>query len=169
MDNQVTTPIIDEPVKLMKGKYDGRRNNGGHHRKSVDRGVGNRKPKWKRHLDKNMAAHELKLCDAYKAPSQMFIEAIEAKSYALAWEIRTGLENRAFGRPYVQVNPAEKERHNEGDVNRIAVAIKNLQIVQTSELPAATKNTLAPAITNLALPAIETNPAELSGDPDESS
>jgi hypothetical protein len=43
----------------------------------------------------------------------MFQEAIEAKSYALAWQIRQDLENRAYGRPYVQINPAEKERHGE--------------------------------------------------------
>jgi hypothetical protein len=80
-----------------------------------------------------------------------------AKSYALAWEIWTGLENQAYGRPYVQVNPAEKERQGEHDINRIAVAIKNLQIIQQPELPALTKGKQLAAG-----PTIEAEPSEES-------
>src|SRR5262249_41938575 len=95
------------------------------------------KPRWRKTLSQNAATTYLNRCDAIKTPDEMFADAIAAKSYALAWQIR--IEARAFGRPYVQQDPAANQRHNEQDVSRIAVAIKNLQIVQTPELPSLTK------------------------------
>jgi hypothetical protein len=153
---QSDNPAIS-PAKSMKGKYDKRKNNGDAGRFTQYGAKAGPTPKWLKNLSRNKSTTYLEQCDAIKTPAQMFQEAIEAKSYALAWQIRQDLENRAYGRPYVQINPAEKERHGEADVSRIAVAIKNLQIVQTPELPALTKGKQLAAS-----PTIDAEPSEES-------
>jgi hypothetical protein len=92
-----------------------------------------RKPLGRHKVSGRRCVTLLRKMDAHKDPVQMFIDAIEAKSYALAWQIRSDVETRALGRPYTAVNPEENERHSGEDVTRIAVAIRNLQIVSGSE------------------------------------
>lgn len=128
MSTQSLTP---DSVQLpMKGKYDGRGKNCKNldeHNALSKKGL---KPKSRKDIEGRKAITELRQMKAYKKPSEMYAEAIQAKNYSLAWQILQDVETRALGRPYVAVNPDAVERHDAADISRIAIAIKNLQIVQ---------------------------------------
>jgi hypothetical protein len=98
-----------------------------------------RKPKLRADIAVRRSSKQLKAMTDQKSPSELFSDALAAKQYALAWQIRMDTENRAYGRPYQAVNPDAGVRHESDDVSRIAVAIKNLQIVQAPAQPSLTK------------------------------
>lgn len=71
-----------------------------------------------------------------KEPSILYSEALENKAHSLAWQIWQDTENRAFGRPYVAINPEAAVRPGGEEVTqRISIAAKNLQIVQAAPEP----------------------------------
>jgi hypothetical protein len=139
MSTQSVTP--DKSLLPMAGKYDGRGKHGNQHANSgsfVSDGKPGPKPKSRKNLAGAKSNRYLNKIEKLKSPVEMFKEAIEARNYALAWSIRTELRAEACGKPYVAVNPAT-ERHDAADVSRIAVAINNLQIVNSPERPRLTK------------------------------
>jgi hypothetical protein len=119
----------------MAGKYDGRGKHDNHVANSTSfssDGISGRKPKSRKNLAGARSNRYLNKIEKLKSPDQMFNDAIQAKNYSLAWQIRSDVRAEACGKPYVAINPDER-RQEPADVSRIAVAIKNLQIVNGPE------------------------------------
>src|SRR5215472_15118496 len=115
--------------KLMKGKYDGRQNNGATKaRRRVFSNLG-RKPKWMKHLSRNKAWEMLDEFDSLASPAQIYAYCWEKKQIDYLLRLREYVWNRAEGRPFVAVNP---EATAKVDVlkqdNRLQLAIKELVI-----------------------------------------
>lgn len=133
---RILPPIADQSLQIaakpLKRKYDKRKDNGKHLK------VWNNAQKAlkRKALGRTESISELQAIDSIKLPREMFKECVDSKSYALAWQIRSDIENRAFGRPYVAINPEAAVRPGGEEVTqRISIAAKNLQIVQAPPEP----------------------------------
>lgn len=156
------------PSQSMAAKYDKRGKSKQNYKNLAEYHAENRitvKGHWRKDLTRYNATGTLGRIDKIKSPEDLYAEAVTNQAYGLAWEIGRDVEARAFGLPFVALNPEEKQRHNEHDVSRIAIAIKNLNVLQTSETPALTKKRHALAADNQSGTTIDAEQAE---DPGES-
>lgn len=117
----------------LKGKYDGRKNNRFRipHRKGINSRC---KPNWLKTLGAKHAADVLEELDAILPPAEIYKQAIARNDFRLVWEIRTAVEYRLLGKPFVAVNPETLPPTGSilNQDNRLQVAVSNL-IVQTPE------------------------------------
>lgn len=100
--NQNSADLMPKP---MKGKYDGRRNNG-RYKSKAKRGP---KPFYLKALSRNGAAKILEKLNAIATPEEIYRQAFERKLFALCWQIREDLSNRVWGKPYTAENPQKAD------------------------------------------------------------
>lgn len=118
--------VVESACKSMKGKYDGRRNNG--RKKTGVRAYSKPGPKplWVKNLTKNKASRSLQAIDAIASPEEIYSRAIAANLLSLAWQVRCDIENRLYGKPYTAINPDEKAKPATITDNRLQIAIQQL-------------------------------------------
>ena len=110
----------DLQPKPMKGKYDGRRNNGATKaRRRANSNLG-RKPAWLKHLSRNSAYHVLRKHNDQELWSQIltattFVSggrnkpAVEVPDMRLRFEALRYLTDRRDGRPFIAENPQKAD------------------------------------------------------------
>lgn len=91
-------------------------------------------PSLSRHL-RASAVRALRAMDAYMRPEAIFREACLAKQWTLAWTIRQDMATRVMGRPHQAADPEPRRAADSEYATKIAVAIRNLQVVQPAALP----------------------------------
>jgi hypothetical protein len=107
----------------MKGKYDGRRNNG-RYKSTVKRGP---KPQWLKHLSRNSAGKVLEAFDGIATWSQIYARAWEAGKLESCIQMRLSAEYRLFGEPFTAENPEKAAKSNVLDQDgKLQGAIKDL-------------------------------------------
>jgi hypothetical protein len=119
----------DFPVKSMKGKYDGRKNNGATKARRRANSKLGRKPIWAKNLTRNMAAVVLKENSA----KELWAKLLNSSDERIRLETLRYLTDRLEGKPFTAINPAAEGQPMLQD-NRLQVAIQNLV------LPAIEKN-----------------------------
>jgi hypothetical protein len=91
--------------KPMKGKYDGRKNNGATKaRRRVFSNVG-RKPNWAKHLSRNEAVTTLREFDDIASPADIYRAAWEKGNLGLCVELYKQFHDRLHGKPFTAENP----------------------------------------------------------------
>ena len=93
----------DPQHKPMKGKYDGRRNNG-KKRTAMKRGP---KPKWMKHLSRNAASKLLQEFDNIVPFPEIYKYCWEHGKVELMVGMREYVWNRLEGRPFIAENPVK--------------------------------------------------------------
>jgi len=127
MANNDNSSSVDLMRKSMKGKYDGRRNNGATKaRRRLNSNLG-RKPRWLKNLDRNDAAKVLEHFDAIASPEQIYQAAWEKGKFELCADLYKQFQDRWLGRPFIAENP-NKPANNLALANdpRLQEAIKQL-------------------------------------------
>lgn len=115
----------DLQPKPMKGKYDGRRNNG-RYKSKVKRGP---KPLYLQHISRNRAALIVKEFDSIASWPEILTAAWEKRDIAACTQVRIYVENRLYGRPFVAENPAQaKTGGTLTEDGRLQDALKTLNI-----------------------------------------
>jgi hypothetical protein len=101
MANNDNSPSVDLVRKSMKGKYDGRRNNGATKaRRRLNSNLG-RKPRWLKNLDRNDAAKVLEQFDAIASPEQIYKAAWEKGKFELCADLYKQFQDRWLGKPFL--------------------------------------------------------------------
>jgi hypothetical protein len=121
----------DLQPKPMKGKYDGRKNNGA--TKSRRRTFSNmgRKTLIAKRLSRNDAAKTLEELVDIASPADIFRAAWEKGNVALCAEMYKQFQDRLLGRPFIAENPAKTEAKVPDE--KIRRAITNLGIVTPAD------------------------------------
>jgi hypothetical protein len=115
----------DLQPKPMKGKYDGRRNNG-RYKSKVKRGP---KPLYLQHISRNRAALIVKEFDSIASWPEILKAAWEKRDIAACTQVRVYVENRLYGRPFVAENPTQaKAGETLKEDGRLQDALKTLNI-----------------------------------------
>jgi hypothetical protein len=105
MANSDNSPSVDLMHKSMKGKYDGRRNNGATKaRRRLNSDLG-RKPHWLKNLDRNDAARVLEQFNGIASPEQIYKAAWEKGKFELYADLYKQFQDRWLGKPYTAENP----------------------------------------------------------------
>jgi len=121
----------DIQPKPMKGKYDGRRNNG----KSPRRVKPGPKPNWAKNLERNSAAKSLREFDDIATPAQIYRSAWEKGDVKLCAEMYRQFQDRLLGRPFVAENPAKTDPTKSPDNDeKLQGAVKRL-ILKEAPVP----------------------------------
>lgn len=115
--------------KPLKGKYDGRRNNGAHLRELNRKHKTGPIPLHANELSRRQAKKALDEFDAIATWTQIYNLAWEEKRLTELVRIRESVENRYFGKPYT-ATPPDNGKPGWQD-NRLQVAIQNLNIGQS--------------------------------------
>lgn len=124
MSTQVVNPEI--PLKPLKGKYDGR---GKYPRNKITHRKPGPKPRYLRYLSRNSAISVLEQLDSIAAPAEIYTWLWEKKQVSAMIQMRTAVEDRAFGKPYVAQNPEVQQKAAAlTQDNRLQVAIQQLNI-----------------------------------------
>lgn len=121
-DNSQSGDLLPKP---MKGKYDGRKNNGATKaRRRLNSNLG-RKPRWLKNLDRNDAAKVLGEFDAIATPAQVYAAAWEKGKFELCADMYKQFQDRWLGRPFIAENPNKPSNSRQPDP-RILDAIDKL-------------------------------------------
>jgi hypothetical protein len=124
-DSQVNGSQVKIPDKPLKGKYDGRRFNGRERKK----GKSGPKPNIFLNLAERHCKEALTRFEAIATLAQIYEEAWNRKNLALCVQMRENAADRAYGRPFVSINPAEKPGSPAlTQDNRLQLAIGQLNI-----------------------------------------
>jgi hypothetical protein len=92
----------DFPAKSMKGKYDGRKNNGATKARRRANSKLGRKPIWAKNLTRNMAAVVLKENSA----KELWARLLNSSDERIQFETMRYLTDRLEGKPFTAINPA---------------------------------------------------------------
>jgi hypothetical protein len=124
-----TSNPADLQPKPMKGKYDGRKNNG-RYKSKVKRGP---KPLYLQHISRNRAALIVKEFDSIASWPEILAAGWEKRDIAACTQVRIYVENRLYGRPFVAENPAQaKTGDTLAEDSRLQDALAKLKV----QLPA---------------------------------
>lgn len=127
MSTAVQTTTIESHPQVLKGKYDNRKNNGANLKQFRPTRKRGRKPKALKDLSQwqnNMALRDI---DSIANPAKLYALAFERGLLSLCLEIRTRVEDRLLGKPFVAINPdAEAKPSTIINDNRLQVAMQTL-------------------------------------------
>lgn len=119
--------IVENAVKPLKGKYDGRGKWKRNNYEYRDRAKPGPKSLRTQHLSQTKANKVLAAFDLIASQSQIYAWLWEKKQVVPMLQMRENAENRAFGKPFTAENPAiSKQSAALAQDNRLQVAIQNL-------------------------------------------
>ena len=105
MSTNPESPSVDLMRKSMKGKYDGRKNNG-RRRSQLKSGP---IPLYLKNKTRNYSFRILELYDSIASDEQIYTAAWKDGNYELCAQLRREHRDRAYGKAYVAENPAKAE------------------------------------------------------------
>lgn len=123
MSDEPKTNSDDVSPKSMKGKYDGRKNNG-RYKSAVKRGP---KPVYLKHMSRSSAGKVLEQFDSIASWAEIYARAWESGKLESCIQMRLNAEYRLFGKPFVAENPEKVMKADAlNQDSRLQDAIKQL-------------------------------------------